>query len=211
MKWTKNEGKGEGRMGMEEQKEDKQQLRKRMLDKRAQITEEEQERRSLAIVERLLELPDIQTASRIFTFLSFGHEVNLDAFVTACMNGRKEVYVPKTYIKEKKMIPYRLSGLRDLHVGGYGIREPDEQKCEVWQGEPFDVVIVPGVAFTSQGERLGYGGGFYDRFFSQFTQLPTLIAACYDMQFVPSIPTEAHDYRMDKIVTEKEVIVCSSF
>jgi 5-formyltetrahydrofolate cyclo-ligase len=196
---------------MDAAKEAKRQLRKRMLDKRAQITEEEQERCSLAIVERLLELPDIRTARRIFTFLSFGHEVNLDAFITSCMNERKEVYVPKTYIKEKKMIPYRFSGWDALHIGGYGIREPDEQKCEVWQGETFDVVIVPGVAFTSQGERLGYGGGFYDRFFSQFSQLPALIAVCYDMQFVPSLPTEAHDYRMDKIVTEKEVIVCSSF
>ncbi|WP_286884120.1 5-formyltetrahydrofolate cyclo-ligase [Aneurinibacillus sp. UBA3580] len=196
-------------MDIKDRKEDKRQLRRQILRQRAEMSEQERMWRSRKIVERLLAVPEVWNAQRLFTFLSFGDEVCLDTFVNACCKASKDVYVPKTYPEEKRMVPYRFSGWNTLTRGVYGIREPDEAECEPWLGEPFDVIIVPGVAFTKRGERLGYGGGFYDRFFTDLGSLPPLFAVCYEMQMVPSLPVEEHDHRIDRIITECRSIVCS--
>ncbi|MBN6187707.1 5-formyltetrahydrofolate cyclo-ligase [Aneurinibacillus sp. BA2021] len=196
-------------MNGEEQKERKKKMRRHILAQRAAMSNEERVHRSERAVERLLTLPAIRNARRLFSFLSFGDELELDGFMDWCMAEGKEVYLPKTYGKEKRMVPYRFEGWDKLVHGVYGIREPDERACVPWDGEGLDVIIVPGVAFTERGERLGYGGGFYDRFFAKHTLLPPLIAVCYDMQIVSSLPVEEHDRRVDQIVTEQRLIVCS--
>ncbi|MFT9848885.1 5-formyltetrahydrofolate cyclo-ligase [Aneurinibacillus sp. REN35] len=196
-------------MNGEEQKEKKRKLRRHILAQRAYIAEEERRECSKEATMRLLTIPAIQNAERIFSFLSFGDEIELDGFIDWCIAEGKEVYVPKTYGKEKRMVPYRFKGWDVLIKGVYGIREPNENECMPWNGKSFDAIIVPGVGFTERGERLGYGGGFYDRFFAGFSILPPLVAVCYEMQIVSSLPTEEHDRRVDRIVTEQRIIVCS--
>ncbi|CEH28152.1 hypothetical protein AM501_23705 [Aneurinibacillus migulanus] len=196
-------------MNVEERKESKRLLRRQILKQRADIALYERDRRSEEVIRRLLAVPEVEAAQRLFTFLSFGEEVCLDRFIAECDKLGKSVYVPKTYMKEKKMLPYRFTGWDALIEGAYGIREPDETKGDPWHGDPFDVILVPGVAFTEQGERLGYGGGFYDRFFAGLSHVPPLVAVCYEMQVVPFLSIEAHDQKVDKIVTESRVITCS--
>jgi 5-formyltetrahydrofolate cyclo-ligase len=190
-------------------KEEKEIVRRYMLKQRNKIAVDERAYLSEKAVENLLSMLEVKTAQRLFTFLSFGSEICLDSFITSCWETGKEIYVPKTYQTEKRMIPYRFTGWDSLVEGMYGIREPHEEKSEPWNGDSFDIILVPGVAFTERGARLGYGGGFYDRFFAGLTNMPTLIAVCFEQQVIPFLPVEKHDYRVDKIITESRSIICS--
>ncbi|WP_047152423.1 5-formyltetrahydrofolate cyclo-ligase [Aneurinibacillus tyrosinisolvens] len=189
--------------------EQKKQIRKQILAMRGAAELEERAKWSRTVAEKLLSLPEIQEARLLFSFLSFGDEVNLDVFINACYQEGKKIYVPKTDVAQKVMTPYRFEGWDSLKKGVYGIREPLAGQAEQWNGEKFDVILVPGVAFTPVGERLGYGGGFYDRFLGGIEQLPPLFAPCFDMQVVSSLPVEKHDQKVNRIITEKEVYICS--
>jgi 5-formyltetrahydrofolate cyclo-ligase len=189
----------------------KQQIRTKVVTERGALPADERARHSEIIVDTLLGLDAIKCAHRIFAFLPFNGEVDLDRFISACAAEGKKVYLPKTYKSEKQMRPFLFTGWDRLTSGPYGIREPNPMFSEMWQGKPFDVMIVPGVAFTRKGERLGYGGGYYDRFFEGIKSLPALIAPCFEMQIVDVIPVETHDILVNHLVTEKMVYNCSKF
>lgn len=196
-----------------DKKQAKKQLRQRMLAKRAELGVEERQGRSEMIVRHLLAMPEVQKAERIFSFLSFGEEVNMDEFLDACVREGKHIYVPKTDRASRCMIPYRFQDYNSLVSGPYGIREPDVTRSEAWRwhGEEFHVIIVPGIAFTRSGFRMGYGGGYYDRFFAALSDQPLLVAVCFEEQIVDSLPIEPHDIRVERIVTEHGVTICSQF
>jgi len=102
-----------------------------------------------------------------------------------------------------------------LAAGMWGIREPVVERCErVATVFEVEFALLPGVAFTRDGGRLGYGGGFYDKLLAQLqdapsAQCPALVAAAFTMQFVPELPLEATDVRVDCLVTEQEIIDCA--
>ncbi|BAU29884.1 5-formyltetrahydrofolate cyclo-ligase [Aneurinibacillus soli] len=196
-----------------DKKQEKKRLRHDMLAKRATMEAEERQMKSDAVVRHLLAMPEIQEAERIFTFLSFGDEVNLDTFVDACVESGKQIYIPKTDPTSKQMTLYRFKDWGDLVSGPYGIREPGVTRAGAWcwQGEEFHAIIVPGVAFTPSGLRMGYGGGYYDRFLAALSKKPLLAAVCFDVQMVDSLPFEPHDSRVDRIITEQGVTICSRF
>ncbi|WCK55004.1 5-formyltetrahydrofolate cyclo-ligase [Aneurinibacillus sp. Ricciae_BoGa-3] len=189
----------------------KQQIRTRIIEEREALTADERASRSEAIVDTLLSLKQVTCAGSVFVFLPFNGEVDIDRFISTCAEAGKKIYVPKTYINEKRMRLFRFTGWDRLIPGPYGIREPDPAHAEMWQGEPIDVMIVPGVAFTRNGERLGYGGGFYDRFLEGLKDLPDRIAPCFEMQIVGRLPVETHDIVVNHLVTEKTVYNCSKF
>ncbi|WP_051331045.1 5-formyltetrahydrofolate cyclo-ligase [Aneurinibacillus terranovensis] len=189
----------------------KQELREKIVAARAGVDETIREHWSNEIVRRLLTCETVQRADVIMAFLSFGTEVNLDRFIDECYKAGKRVYLPKTLVKERKIEPCRFTGWEGLTTGSYGIREPGSLPSIDWQRETIDVIIMPGVAFTKRGERIGYGGGYYDRFLSRFPEVPPLFAACYQMQIVSDMACEPHDIRMQKIVTEEAEYDCSLF
>ena len=90
----------------------------------------------------------------------------------------------------------------DTAPGTWGIREPIPARCPLADPRLIDVVLAPGVAFTAQGARLGYGGGFYDRLLGPWQPRPLVIAACYGIQLLDMVPEEASDVRVDVVVTE---------
>ncbi len=90
-----------------------------------------------------------------------------------------------------------------LKQGVYGIMEPDPEKAEEADVSLLEAVVVPGVAFDRHGGRMGYGGGFYDRFLAGLDRLPFLVGVGFSMQVVEHVPLEPHDIRLDGIVTEK--------
>ena len=102
----------------------------------------------------------------------------------------------------------RLFHVADL-VGGtaagvWGIREPREDICDEARLEDIDAVVVPGVAFTGTCERLGYGGGFYDRLLGGWSGRPPCIAPAFAMQMVAALPTDVHDVPVDVVLTESQ-------
>ncbi len=149
--------------------------------------------------------PAISTASTILAYASFANELSLDPFITAALAQGKRVAIPSIDWARKSMTAHQISNLdTDLIPGRYDIRVP-LTGCPVVEPAQIDVILLPGLAFDRAGNRLGRGAGFYDRYISALKDAghnPTLIGVCYHAQIVDSVPTEPHDHRVDRVITE---------
>lgn len=165
---------------------------------------------SSIIVEKLLSMDCIKSAKNIMLYLDFNNEVQTDELVNKLLSLKKIVSSPITILNERKLIPFQIKDLRnDIQIGTYGIREPKkESSCEVNISD-IDIVIVPAVAYDEKCYRLGYGGGFYDRFLENLKDNAITIGIAFDMQIFDEIPKEPHDAQLDYIVTETRVLIPS--
>ncbi|MDL2311041.1 5-formyltetrahydrofolate cyclo-ligase, partial [Peptostreptococcaceae bacterium OttesenSCG-928-C18] len=119
----------------------------------------------------------------------------------------KNLYVPYIDTKENSMKLSLIKDLNnDLEPGYYSIPEPKENLRTPVDNDIIDLVITPGVAFTKDKYRMGYGGGFYDRFFANLKKPPLKIALAYDFQIVDELPSEDYDIPVNIIITENQVI-----
>jgi len=184
-------------------------LRKFVLDLRDKLGWEEVSARSKKIAERLFSLAEYRQAETIMYFLNFGKEVDTLAMVPASLAHGKRVVAPKTVHSERRLILSEIvDPQRDLEPGRWGIPEPKTERLRQVDAAAIDFVIVPGVAFDEQGHRLGYGGGYYDRFFAGLREGVPLVALTFDLQVVPEVPVDPWDRRVDLILTEERVIDC---
>lgn len=116
--------------------------------------------------------------------------------------GEKQIALP--VVVGDRIFPKWVSGLQDLNLGAFGILEPLPEAASA--GTEFDLILVPGRAFDRQGGRLGRGKGYYDRFLGSTTGYR--IGVCFDYQIVDEIPREAHDVKMDAVVTPSAIFHC---
>jgi len=162
---------------------------------------------SRQIARRLYGLPEYRESRVIMFFLSFRSEVDTRSMVEESLARGKEVLVPKALPDSRELIASRLLDCReDLAPGAYGIPEPKESALRAVDPLQIDLLIVPGVAFSEDGRRLGYGGGYYDRFFGRLRPEVPLLALAFELQIVPEVPVQPWDRPVDLIVTEKRVI-----
>ncbi len=169
------------------------------------MTRKEIEAGSLAIVKRLVDREEIRRASTLMVYLAFGSEVLTDGLILWGWGEGKRIVVPRCRPASREMTACRIDGFEELERGHYGIREP---KADIIRPVPpgeIEAVIVPAVAFDRRGYRVGYGGGYYDRFLPEARQAAR-IGAAFACQIVPAVPVETHDMTVDMIVTEGEVI-----
>ncbi len=181
-------------------------LRHEMLAKRDALSAEERLGKSSEIVNRLLKQSDIIKAKNIFTYVSFRSEVNTHGMLDSFLDQGKAVSVPFTDMNKKMIIPFIIKSVKnDLVPGTFGISEPVAEKlCPMLDGY-IDIVIMPGAAFSDKGCRIGYGGGFYDRFL-QKKSIPSY-ALAFDFQIIDEVPfSPEYDVKVDYIVTEKRII-----
>ncbi len=179
----------------------KQELRKEALLRRKNLPSEKRREKSEVIIKYLIQSPFFKQAKRILFYASFDQEVETWEGIKTALAQGKEVYLPRTNIKEKSLSLHRLFDLKELTPGAYGILEPPAQNPKI-PPEDLDLVICPGVAFDLQGGRLGYGGGYYDRLLSR-AQKAKRIALAFECQIFRALPLEAHDIHMEIIITEK--------
>ncbi len=184
---------------------DKGEIRKRILQMRNAMTREAITSGSLTIVKRLTELDQIRRASTLMVYLGFGSEVRTDDLILWGWGAGKRIAVPLCRPKSRELLACRIEGFDELERGHYGIREPKEDLIRPIPPEELDAVVVPAVAFDLQGHRLGYGGGYYDRYLPGAPQA-IRIGAAFTCQIVAEIPADPHDVRMDRIVTDREII-----
>ncbi len=178
----------------------KQEIRKEMLEKRRQLTQEDVEAGGLQLLEKFRAggyLQDVRTA---FIYVSAKNEVSTLPLISYLLSHGVQVCVPKTF-GEGYMEACVIHNLeRDLKPGAYGILEPvTEEKAAT---ETIDLVIVPGVAFDKNGNRIGYGAGYYDRFL-QRKELPghvEKLGVCYAFQVVDAIVADNTDIPMDEVI-----------
>lgn len=185
--------------------ETKQAIRKQIFVARKSITDEQADSWSKEITERVLKLPAFQKAERILAYADYNHEVMTGYLIKKAWEMGKQVAVPK--VVGKDMVFYRLTSFATLAPGYYGIPEPVAGEIVDW----FEaLMIMPGVAFDRNFHRVGYGGGFYDRFLEKHPQI-IRAAVAFSFQMVPEVPVESTDIFPQYIVTENETLVNGDF
>jgi 5-formyltetrahydrofolate cyclo-ligase len=184
----------------------KAEIRKRILQTRNAMTREEIAAGSLAIVKRLVDLEEIRRASTLMVYLAFGSEVFTDGLILWGWGEGKRVAVPLCRPESRELTACRIDGFDELTSGHYGIREPKKGFLRPVPRGEIEAVVVPAVAFDRRGYRVGYGGGYYDRFLPEAPQAAR-IGAAFALQIVAEIPADPYDVTVDRIVTESEIIV----
>lgn len=174
---------------------DKTALRQRIRERKRAMTEEEILSRSEKLKELFVSSQVYRDAKTVYGYLSYNQEVRTQPILEQALQDGKKVAVPKIYGRDMKFI--YLEDLSRVEKGCSGIPEPvaDAPIAE----EKDALVLMPGLAFTKTGDRMGYGGGFYDRFLAEEPNHPTL-ALCYDFQIVESLPTEEYDIPVDTVL-----------
>ncbi len=182
---------------------DKKILRKQMREKRDALTIEEIDIRSKQISEQLLQSSFYKECTHICVYEAFRNEVSCEYITTQALQDRKCVYLPVTDEASKTMEFYQITKATVYREGNYGIREPElDEKSKTLQDKA--LILLPGLAFDRNKHRLGYGGGYYDKYLALHDEHITL-ALCYDFQIVDELPCEKHDILPDYIVTESEI------
>lgn len=173
----------------------KQELRRTIRERKRAMTEEEIVERSNALAEKFYHTPAYQAASTIYGYLPYNQEVRTVPMLQRALNEGKRVAVPKVYGEEMRFI--YLEDLTQVSKGYAGIPEPiaDAPVAEDKQA----LVLMPGLAFDPQGHRIGYGGGFYDKFLAKEPHHPTL-ALCYEFQMQAHLDTEEFDIPVDTVL-----------
>lgn len=149
-----------------------------------------------AICKKLLNLTEIRQAFCVYCYASFHHEASTWKFMDALIRQGKYIALPKVTGRELEF--YAISGKTDLEEGTMGIMEPKRTCLKI--RDPEAPVIVPGIAFDAKGNRVGYGGGYYDRFFEREPH-HSRIAIAYGFQLFDRIPAQSHDKGVDRVIT----------
>lgn len=172
----------------------KQQIRHEIIQKRKSLIPNEYKQKSLAICKKIIESSEYDKSNVIFCYSAVNNEVDLTYLINNALACKKKIAMPKVIGENIKF--YFINSLEDLTPGYFKIPEPDT----VCPAEDGDLIIVPGVAFSESGARLGYGGGFYDRFLSE--NLIYSIGAGFDFQIIKNLPLEEHDKKTNKVITD---------
>jgi len=179
----------------------KAETRKMLKKARANLPEATRLDYSNSITEHVLKLDEIKNARTIFIYISYATEVHTHELIRALLNDGKSLAVPKI-VNSDFMQAESFSSWEDLVPGELGILTPSNSKpCS----GPFDVALTPGLGFTLSGHRMGFGRGYYDKWFAQ-NEVNHKIALAYEAQLIEDIPVEETDVPMEKIVTEQRVI-----
>ena len=163
-------------------------LRAQIRQRKQAMTPQEIAEKSNALCRMVLEHPAYREASAIYGYLPFNQEVNLLPLLQQALADGKQVALPKCCGREMRFI--WISDLSQVRPSAFGAPEPIDD-APIARDETA-LVIVPGLAFDRRGCRIGYGGGYYDRFLTQEPNHPT-ISVCYDFQVLPHLDAEPHD------------------
>lgn len=181
--------------------EEKSTLRSEMRASRLNLTEEEFIEKSKAIANVIMELPQYKEAERIMVYLPLEGEVNIKHLFGPAWEAGKELYVPVCEGQEPGVMQAALYKKKSITtITKQKVMEP--VFARYIDPEDLDLLLIPGLAFDKQGHRLGYGGGYYDRFFHRLNKKAVKIGITFDLQVFDEIPYETHDQFLDGLITE---------
>ena len=172
----------------------KAELRKKILQEMKALSQEQKQAIDQALTERLLHHPFYREAKVIATYLSFPHEFHTQGLIEQALKDGKKVLIPKTYPKGR--MDFVVYDPQQLVKTSFGLLEP-QGDLEVVEPSQIDLIHVPGLAFTTKGYRIGYGGGYYDRYLEHFAghSLST-VYPCQIQDFIP----ENHDIPVQEVL-----------
>jgi 5-formyltetrahydrofolate cyclo-ligase len=204
----------------------KKKIRARLLRKRDSITPELKVQKENAIKKRLFALKEYKRANSLLAYVSFRSEVDTTGFLQDVINSGKKLVLPVVDSRNKVLMLYEVKETTELEDGYMGILEPGVRENREVSLSDVDLVIIPGAGFDLKGNRLGYGGGYYDKLLAGIRDQesgvskkeltpkpqrpgPFLIALAFEEQLEDKIPSEPHDIKMDIIITDNRLIRCS--
>lgn len=171
----------------------KKEIRQEMIGKRNALKLQEYQNRSQQVCEKIIKNRLYQEAEVVYAYMDIKQEVSLKKLISDAVNNQKIIGLPR--VEGKEIVFYQVTSLSDLEEGSFHVLEP-KTTC-IPAPEP-NLILVPGVAFTIEGKRLGYGGGFYDRFLSKHSC--ATIGVGYEFQVLEELPVEEHDMKLDEII-----------
>lgn len=174
---------------------DKKALRASIREQKRAMTMEQIDRLSAILAEKFYQTQQYRDAGTIYGYLPYNQEVRTVPILARALQDGKTVAVPK--VIDDRMIFVVMDDLSKVEKGYAGIPEPIANGPEA--SDPNALVLMPGLAFDPQGHRVGYGGGFYDRFLEQEPDHPT-VALCYGFQVFPELETQEHDIPVDLVL-----------
>ena len=181
-------------------------LRGDMTARRRAVPARERSRLGIVLRTRVMRLRAVQDADLVMLYASTAEEVDLFPLMEALLQAGKRVALPRI-VGKGLMEAWAIPAVDVLTAGAFGIAAPDPARSTRVSPAEIDVIVVPGAAFAAGGERLGLGGGYYDRFLPQAARALRL-ALAYDFQIVSEIPMAPHDAYVDCILTERRMIRC---
>ncbi|MBA2133599.1 5-formyltetrahydrofolate cyclo-ligase [Capillibacterium thermochitinicola] len=185
-------------------KAEKKELRAVYQTKLAQIPEAKVRRWSAQICARALALPVLPDKQVIAAYCSFGHEVATRPLLAGLLAAGHVLVLPVVDRQSRMMEFRRVDSLDALTPGVYGILEP--RSGELCSPEEIELFFIPGLAFDRQGNRLGRGGGYYDRYLSTVRPDAAKIGLAFQLQIAEALPVAPHDIKVDAVLTEQEII-----
>ncbi len=182
----------------------KNEIRKANKERRAKMSREEVARKSFDASKLFLSSPIYKNAIQIMLYMPLGNETDTLEIINAAFNDKKTVVLPVTDKANGEITAYEVCKETAFEKGAFSILEP--QNAKKADMSKTDVVLVPGIAFSKSGARVGFGKGCYDKLLALSNAVK--VGFCYDFQLCYGIKPEWHDVKMDYIVTENEIIEC---
>ncbi len=197
-------------MNIQEEKASVRRSMKQILAKHQQTASSQEESQACKL---LIDSLYYKKSISILTYAALPEEFSVDQFIQQALKSEKKVFLPKSFPHDCSMEFYALKNhlpySQQLIYGSYGIREP-LSTLEKYEASTETLILIPGLAFTRTGQRLGRGKGFYDRFLSRLpTHNCTFMGVCYQWQILEQLPTEKTDILLDCILTPEELINCT--
>ena len=175
----------------------KKEIRKQVLAERKSLDSDSVSLASQVICRKIMELPAYEVSENICLYMPINNEVDVMLLAEEAKAAGKKVWLPKVCGEEMEFRAYESE--EQLVTGAYNIKEPVSE--ETLEANSETLVIMPGAVFTTERDRIGYGGGYYDKYLAT-NSMCTTVAVCYDFQIVDEIPVEEHDIKPDFLVSD---------
>jgi len=182
----------------------KKELRKIIQNKRDNLQIRYRKKISKIIAEKFLDTVYYTNSSNILIYYPFRSEVDVTIIIKEALKDRKNIILPRTSDHRLKLF-YVNDLEKQLEKGAYGIMEPTASLCRPAKISDIDLAVVPGVGFDKNLNRLGYGGGFYDKLLLNIPDTVKKIALCFDIQVVDRIPVSKNDIKVDLLITNTRI------
>lgn len=182
-------------------KMEKNKTRKKIIKIRESVGGKAVNSNSRKILKKLFQTAEFCQAKKVMFYSSFGNEVSTEKMIEKSLKLKKRVFLPK--ILKGKIVPVQIDNPKELVLGKFGILEPSGMMKRRRVPSDLDVIIVPGVAFDKNCNRIGFGKGYFDRFLK--TQKAIKIGIAHGFQIIKQIPVEKFDVPADLVITEKNI------
>lgn len=160
------------------------------------------------IISQLICSDFYKSSNTILSYASLDDEICTDKLINNALSDGKTVALPYCCDNEGHMLFYIINSTDDLINGSFGVREPNINKCTLLNNFDNAIIIVPGLCFSPDGSRLGYGKGYYDRFLQNKSLIS--IGLCYNSFIINNIPADKYDIPVDYIISEKRIYNCKN-